>query len=193
MRDPTIIYNSASNKYFVFSTGDHIPILTSTSLLGPWTKVGAVLPSCTIITDVTPPGDCSLWAPDVHFVNGEYVLYYAVSTGGSQNSAIGVATSPTMEPGTWTDYGEVMRSHDGDAFNSSTSLLYALPPHGCLAHTVLPSRRRLTCLTLVQLTRTSSSTLTACSSSVSARIGAASTRSSSAALPPRWKAPLVII
>ncbi|PIL35279.1 hypothetical protein GSI_02004 [Ganoderma sinense ZZ0214-1] len=118
LRDPAILYNSASKKYFVFATGSHIPIFTSTSLLGPWTNVGAVLPSCTIITGITPPGNCSLWAPDVHLVSGEYVLYYSVSTGGSQNSAIGVATSPSMEPGTWTDYGQVVRSQTGDAFNS---------------------------------------------------------------------------
>ena len=117
----------------MFATGDHIPIFTSTSLLGPWTNVGAVLPSCTSITGITPPGNCSLWAPDVHFVNGEYVLYYSVSTGGSQNSAIGVATSPSMEPGTWTDHGQVVRSQSGAEFNSSTSRLPSqlLAPASC--------------------------------------------------------------
>jgi arabinan endo-1,5-alpha-L-arabinosidase len=48
-----------------------------------------------------------LQAPDVHLVNGQYYLYYAVSTFGSQNSAIGLATSPTMEAGSWTDHGAV--------------------------------------------------------------------------------------
>lgn len=32
-------------------------------------------------------------------------MYYAVSTLGSQVSAIGVASSPTMEVGSWTDHG----------------------------------------------------------------------------------------
>src|ERR1700709_1985731 len=32
-------------------------------------------------------------------------MYYAVSQFGSQSSAIGLATSPTMEVGTWTDHG----------------------------------------------------------------------------------------
>lgn len=40
----------------------------------------------------------------MHLVNGVYYLYYAVSTFGSQNSAIGVATSNTMNPGTWWAY-----------------------------------------------------------------------------------------
>jgi len=34
-------------------------------------------------------------------------LYYAVSTFGSQVSAIGLAVSSTMDPGTWTDRGSV--------------------------------------------------------------------------------------
>ena len=34
-------------------------------------------------------------------------MYYAVSTSGSQNSAIGVATSPSMDSGTWTDLGSL--------------------------------------------------------------------------------------
>lgn len=32
-------------------------------------------------------------------------MYYAVSTSGSQDSAIGLATSSTMEVGSWTDLG----------------------------------------------------------------------------------------
>jgi hypothetical protein len=38
-------------------------------------------------------------------VGSEYYLYYAVSTFGSQDSAIGLATSSTLEPGSWTDHG----------------------------------------------------------------------------------------
>ena len=60
-----------------------------------------------------------LWAPDVNYVDGQYVLYYSVSSVGSQNSAIGVATSPLMDAGTWTDLGEVIRSNPGDPFNAS--------------------------------------------------------------------------
>jgi arabinan endo-1,5-alpha-L-arabinosidase len=44
-------------------------------------------------------------APDVHLVGSTYYMYYAVSQFGSQNSAIGLATSTTMEVGSWTDHG----------------------------------------------------------------------------------------
>ena len=34
-------------------------------------------------------------------------MFYSVSTGGSQNSDIGVATSTSMDAGTWTDHGTI--------------------------------------------------------------------------------------
>ena len=48
-----------------------------------------------------------LQAPDVHFQNNQYYMYYVLSKTGTQDSEIGVATSTTMEPGSWTDHGSV--------------------------------------------------------------------------------------
>lgn len=45
------------------------------------------------------------WAPDVSFAGGKYWMYYAVSSPLSPHSAIGLATSSSGEPGTWTDAG----------------------------------------------------------------------------------------
>ncbi|KAI0737879.1 glycoside hydrolase family 43 protein [Daedaleopsis nitida] len=114
VRDPAIMYNADSKKYFVFSTGSGIKIFTAgSSLKGPWTQHGAVLSNC---TDQQCGG--GTWAPDVHFVNGRYVLYYSISQVSSQNSSIGVATSPSMEAGTWNDLGRVISSKGGDAYNA---------------------------------------------------------------------------
>jgi arabinan endo-1,5-alpha-L-arabinosidase len=43
-------------------------------------------------------------------------MFYAVSTSGSQNSDIGVATSTTMEVGSWTDHGSIGIPNDS-AYN----------------------------------------------------------------------------
>ncbi len=60
-----------------------------------------------------------LQAPDVHKVGNLYHLYYAVSSWGSQNSVIGLATSPSMDPGTWTDHGSTgVASYTGNPFNT---------------------------------------------------------------------------
>ncbi|MFE0739163.1 family 43 glycosylhydrolase, partial [Streptomyces sp. NPDC058855] len=49
---------------------------------------------------------------------GRYWLYYAVSSWGTNHSAIGVATSLTGLPGTWTDHGKVFSSETTDSWNA---------------------------------------------------------------------------
>lgn len=46
-------------------------------------------------------------APDVHYQNDLYYMYYVLSKTGTQDSEIGVATSKTLEPGSWTDHGSI--------------------------------------------------------------------------------------
>jgi arabinan endo-1,5-alpha-L-arabinosidase len=115
--DPTIIQHANDSKYFKFNTGPGVEIATSNSLSGPWILQGYVLPNGSSIDN---PGKKDPWAPDVHLVGDEYFLYYAVSTFGSQVSAVGLATSGSMEPGSWTDRGGVgVASKKGQAFNAS--------------------------------------------------------------------------
>ncbi len=68
------------------------------------------------------PGARNLWAPDISFVGGRYRLYYSVSTFGSNRSAIGLATSATLDPAApgygWRDEGMVLQSRPGDDFNA---------------------------------------------------------------------------
>jgi arabinan endo-1,5-alpha-L-arabinosidase len=58
-----------------------------------------------------------IWAPDVSYFNGQYHLYYAVSTFGRQRSVIGLATNRTLDPSApgyqWVDQGEVIASQPG--------------------------------------------------------------------------------
>ncbi len=74
-------------------------------------------------TTAAVPGFTGIfWAPDVLFFNGQYHLYYAVSTFGSQVSAIGLVTNPTLDPSdpsySWTDHGQVIASTNGSAYNT---------------------------------------------------------------------------
>ncbi len=60
----------------------------------------------------------NLWAPDISYHNGKYWLYYAVSTFGSEVSAIGLATSTTAAAGSWADQGIVYTSAKGTGYNA---------------------------------------------------------------------------
>ncbi|KAF4628192.1 hypothetical protein G7Y89_g9961 [Cudoniella acicularis] len=102
--DPSVIQRTSDGLYFKFNTGSGIQIATSSSLSGPWTLEGYALSGGSIIDQT---GNTDLWAPDVHKVGSLYYMYYAVSTFGSQTSTIGLATSSTMDVGSWTDLGSV--------------------------------------------------------------------------------------
>ncbi|KAH9851722.1 endo-1,5-alpha-L-arabinosidase [Lenzites betulinus] len=115
VHDPSLIQRESDGKYFLFTSHNKAGIITADNLAGPWTEVGSILPNG---ASVDLPGNNDIWAPDVSFHNGQYYAYYAVSVSGSQNSSIGVAISPTMEPGTWTDEGEVFRTMKNDPYNA---------------------------------------------------------------------------
>ena len=114
--DPSIIQRASDGLYFRFATGGGIDFYTAPSITGPWSSAGVVLPNGSSINN---SGSDDAWAPDVHLVDGIYYCYYAVSTFGTQISAIGVATSPTMDAGTWVDHGSTgLSSKDGDDYNT---------------------------------------------------------------------------
>ncbi|CDO69897.1 Glycoside Hydrolase Family 43 protein [Trametes cinnabarina] len=115
VHDPSLIQRESDGKYFLFTSHNKAGIITAGDLDGPWTEVGSILPSGSVI-DL--PGNNDIWAPDVSFHNGQYYAYYAVSVSGSQNSGIGLATSATMDPGTWTDHGQVFRTQTSDPYNA---------------------------------------------------------------------------
>lgn len=63
-------------------------------------------------------GDNEMWAPDASYHNGKYWLYYAVSSFGSNTSAIGLATSSSAAPGSWSDQGPVFTSSSSSSYNA---------------------------------------------------------------------------
>ncbi|PLB35230.1 arabinan endo-1,5-alpha-L-arabinosidase [Aspergillus candidus] len=115
VHDPALIRRE-DGTYFRFSTGNKISYASAPAVEGPWTALGSVLPDGSII-DLEGRDD--LWAPDIALVNDAYHLYYTVSTFGTQASAIGLATSPSMDPGSWTDHGATgVSSSEGSPYNA---------------------------------------------------------------------------
>ncbi|KAF2654340.1 glycoside hydrolase family 43 protein [Lophiostoma macrostomum CBS 122681] len=113
--DPSLIRRS-DGTYFRFSTGGKIAIHSASSIQGPWKYLGAAIPAG---SSIDLDGNDDLWAPDVQLVGSTYYLYYSVSSFGSQNSAIGVATSSTLEYGSWTDLGATgIKSSTGKSYNA---------------------------------------------------------------------------
>ncbi|KAJ5553840.1 Glycoside hydrolase family 43, partial [Penicillium frequentans] len=113
--DPSILLN---NEYYLYHIGPNINISISASMDGPWEYLGSVLNTQTII----PKSQDNLanpWAPDTIEQNGTYYCYYSVSQAGSRDSAIGVATSNSPQPGDWFDHGVVLQTGTGEGANIS--------------------------------------------------------------------------
>ncbi|KAI4666940.1 uncharacterized protein J4E88_010361 [Alternaria novae-zelandiae] len=102
IHDPSVIYEN--NKYWRFSTSGNIAIASAPSLGGPWEYEGALLQNGTSI-QVHPDQD--IWAPSVMKRGDTFYCHYSVSRIGLQNSSIGVATSQSLEPGSWQDHGDI--------------------------------------------------------------------------------------
>ncbi|WRZ93113.1 arabinan endo-1,5-alpha-L-arabinosidase [Streptomyces sp. NBC_01007] len=115
IHDPTVI-QLKSGGYVAYSTGGVIGARLSRDRV-QWDDSGnafAAPPSWWYEYNST--GDP--WAPDISYRAGRYWLYYAVSSWGTNHSAIGVATSPSGLPGTWTDHGKAFTSETTDTWNA---------------------------------------------------------------------------
>ncbi len=113
--DPTII-QVGDASFYLYSTEDvrNLPIYHSTDLVN-WKFVGTAFSDSTRPT-FEPKG--GLWAPDINYINGKYVLYYSMSVwGGEWTCGVGVAVADKPE-GPFTDLGMLFRSNEIGVKNS---------------------------------------------------------------------------
>lgn len=115
MPDPTLI-KAKDGWFYLYATEDirNLPIYKSKNLVN-WTSIG------TAFTDTTRPNfepKGGLWAPDINYIKGKYVLYYSMSVwGGEWTCGVGVAVADKPE-GPFTDKGRLFRSNEIDVQNS---------------------------------------------------------------------------
>jgi arabinan endo-1,5-alpha-L-arabinosidase len=116
VHDPSVV-RAPSGTYVLVATGNNVAIKTSTDRIS-WRDAGVVWPNGAPWTTSYTGGSSTLWAPDISFHNGQFYLYYAASTFGSQHSGIFLATSPTGAAGSWTDRGLVIESSSAVDYNA---------------------------------------------------------------------------
>jgi arabinan endo-1,5-alpha-L-arabinosidase len=120
--DPSTIVK-CKNEYWIFYTGRGIPSYHSRDLM-TWEPGPSVFTNAPAWTAQAVPANrwMHYWAPDVIHLGDRYLLYYSVSTFGKNQSAIGLATNPTLDPADprfhWTDQGIVVQSAPADNFNA---------------------------------------------------------------------------
>lgn len=113
--DPSLI-RAHDGWFYLYATENirNTPIHKSSDLVN-WIRVG------TAFTDSTRPSfepKGGLWAPDINYIAGKYVLYYSMSVwGGEWTCGIGVAVSDRPE-GPFRDLGKLFRSSEIGVQNS---------------------------------------------------------------------------
>lgn len=120
--DPVMI--KQGDTYYLFATGMGVEIQSSKDL-NNWTRAGRVFPAGQLPAwhrDFIPDQNGHLWAPDIHFRDGKYHLYYSVSAWMNFHSSIGYATNTTLDPADpvykWVDHGCVISyKNGGDGVN----------------------------------------------------------------------------
>jgi arabinan endo-1,5-alpha-L-arabinosidase len=122
VHDPSTIIK-CDGDYWVFYTGRGVPSYQSKDLMTwePGPQVLTNVPAWAAAAVPEHRGN-GFWAPDITHLGERYLLYYSISTFGKKISAIGLATTPTLDPGNpafkWTDEGEVIRSTITNDFNT---------------------------------------------------------------------------
>ena len=114
--DPSII-RADNGIYYLFSTESqtfpNVPIYKSIDLVN-WYFVGSAF------NDVTRPVSFygNIWAPDINYINGQYVMYYSMSKwGGEWDCGIGVSVSE-YPWGPFREYSKLFDSRQISVQNS---------------------------------------------------------------------------
>ncbi|MFD2699533.1 glycoside hydrolase family 43 protein [Paenibacillus shunpengii] len=117
VHDPSII--KEGNSWYTFSTGQGIQVLKSDNGTN-WYRVPQIFlsPPSWWSTYVPNQTHNDVWAPDIHEYNGRVWLYYSISTFGSNQSAIGLASASSVGAGQWRDDGLVLRTTTSNNYNA---------------------------------------------------------------------------
>jgi arabinan endo-1,5-alpha-L-arabinosidase len=121
--DPTVLKVGENDFYASSTEVNRITSIYHSNDLMDWKQVGTVFTASNRpnwYAHSTLAG--SVWAPDLNFINGKYVLYYSLSEmagngGNTMDAGIGVAVADKPE-GPYTDRGKLFDSRDVNVQNS---------------------------------------------------------------------------
>lgn len=121
VHDPVMI--KEGDTYYLFCTGHGIAFWSSPDMV-QWKREEPVFPEPpTWAISVAADFKNHIWAPDITYHNGEYYLYYSVSSFAKNTSAIGLVKNKTLNAESpdykWKDQGIVVQSVPGrDLWNA---------------------------------------------------------------------------
>lgn len=110
--DPVMI--KEKDTYYLFATGQGISVMSSRDMKNWKFEPSVFSEAPKWAVELIDGYNGHTWAPDVIYHNGLYHLFYSCSAFGKNTSAIGHATTPTLDREDprfkWTDHGMVIQS-----------------------------------------------------------------------------------
>ena len=117
VHDPVMIKQDGT--YYIFHTGHGVSMKHSNDRIH-WKNYNRVFDKKELPdwhTEFIPEQNGHLWAPDIHYRDGKYHLYYSVSAWMNFNSSIGYASNTTLDTSDadykWVDQGRVISFKNG--------------------------------------------------------------------------------
>ena len=114
--DPWSIYKDGY-YYYTNTTGRNITIWKTKSL----SQLKNAPQKVVWTPPATGPNSKDIWAPELHFINGKWYLYYAADAGTNQTHRLWVLENASPDPlqGTWIDRGKIADPTDKWAIDGS--------------------------------------------------------------------------
>lgn len=97
--DPWVYKHTDGVYYFTKTTGDNVTVWKSANLTTLDTGVKRVIPT----------GGHGIWAPELHYINGAWYIYYAMDDGDNVNHRMYVMENTAEDPtqGFWKQKGQI--------------------------------------------------------------------------------------
>lgn len=99
------VFHMDDQYYLTFTTGINVTLY--------WTEIMSDLTDASSRVIWTPPptgpNSRNIWAPEIHFVNGKWYIYYAADDGNNDNHRMFVLENSSEQPtiGVWQDKGQL--------------------------------------------------------------------------------------
>jgi GH43 family beta-xylosidase len=106
--DPWVIKKD-SKYYYLHTLANRIAIWKTDGL----TKLNTVSPVTVFSPTLNAPNSKNIWAPELHFLDGKWYLYYTAGNGEDSTQRTWVLENSSADPttGTWIDKGRIYNSN----------------------------------------------------------------------------------
>ena len=120
LADPSVVRDPQTGVFYAYGTEDNwgdgagnriVPVVKSDDLVS-WSLAGQAF-----TTKPNWKSAGNIWAPDVVYIDGKFVMYYSYSTWGDPDPGIGIATASDAA-GPFTDQGKLFTSNEVGVPNS---------------------------------------------------------------------------